>query len=145
MRVDVPLLALFPPFSLEGSPVPIDRAIQKGGAWAVGDCTPFLRYRGKLTTHFLWRVPGSSLKDNSVWFIIEKQLAPEVAVAGACSLVTAKWKFCCHFIFRLTNSGCQWLFLASSWPEFRANCAKKRAMQAFIIKLTCIALSEQLH
>lgn len=52
---------------------------------------------------------------------------------GLALYLTAKWRLCCHFMFRLRNSGCQRLFLASSWPEFRASCAKPRAVWGFII------------
>lgn len=55
-----------------------------------GELYPLLEVQREADNPYSLESAWLFLKDNSVWFIIERQLAPEVAVAGACSLVNCK-------------------------------------------------------
>lgn len=93
-----------------------------------GKLYPLHEVKREADNPYSLEMPGSSLKDNSMVHRRENSLPQRQLLLGP-----VKWRLCCHLIFRFTNSGCWWLFLASSWLEFRANCAKTRAVWGFLI------------
>lgn len=128
-EINLPLLALLHPFSLEGSHGLTSGAIQSGGAWTVGTA-PFLSRGGNQQPIFSgeclalpWKPTQCGSSQGSL---------PQRWLLLGCSLVTAKWRLLLSLYFRLTNSGCQRPFLPSSWPEYKENCAKSRAVWSFI-------------
>lgn len=72
-------------------------------------------------------MPGPSLKANTVWFITEKQLVPEVTVAGVLSSYCKMEAVAVTLYLDLQIQDAK-AISSSSRPEYRENCAKSRAV-----------------